>query len=221
MPVASSPTALRREFEYGAAKPPSKARMKKPILFLLCVSLPSLAHMALAQQVSQASFTNADISAFRGDDSTLVNSIALIEQSTGGKVIDIRFSSTANGVPGYNVVIVKAQQVQFFRFEERSKHVVELDASSKPVYMLNWAGKADVHFALQAQVSLSTAIHTAEQSQPGAPAMAAGIARSASNPDSDVHAYNVLLNRGGSVKRVAIDSSTGEVISDPSALNSF
>jgi hypothetical protein len=49
--------------------------------------------------------------------------------------------------------------------------------------------------------------------------MAAGIARSASNPDSDVHAYNLLLNRGGSM--VAIDSSAGEVISDPSALTSF
>jgi uncharacterized membrane protein YkoI len=195
--------------------------MKRTISFLLCVCLPSWANIALAQQVSQPSFTNADISAFHGNDNTLVNAIALIEQSTGGKVIDIRFSNTTNGMPGYNVVIVKAAQVQFFHFEERSKHVTELDASSKPVYMLNWRGKSDVHFAQQAPVSLSTAIQTAEQSQPGAPAMAAGIARSASNPDSDVHAYNVLLNRGGSVKRVAVDSATGQVISDPSALSSF
>jgi uncharacterized membrane protein YkoI len=195
--------------------------MKKISLFLLCGCLSTFAHMALAQQVSQPGFTNADISAFQGNDTTLVNSIALIEQATGGKVIDIRFSNTTNGTPGYNVVLVKAAQVQFFHIEGRSKHVVELNASSKPVYMLNWTGKADVHFATQAQVSLSTAIQTAQQSQPGAPAMAAGIARSASNPDSDVHAYNVLLNRGGSVKRVAIDSSTGQVISDPSALSSF
>jgi uncharacterized membrane protein YkoI len=174
----------------------------------------------LAQQVSQPSFTNQDISAFKGDNNTLVNAIAVTEQSTGGKVIDIRFSST-NGMPGYNVVLVKGAQVQFFHIEERSKHVVELDASSKPVYMLNWRGKTDVHFAQTAQVSLSTAIQTAEQSQPGAPAMAAGIARSASNPESEVHAYNVLLNRGGSVKRVAIDSATGQVIADPSALSSF
>jgi uncharacterized membrane protein YkoI len=195
--------------------------MKRTIPFLLCVGLSSLADITLAQQVSQPAFTKADIAEFRGNDNTLVNTIALIEQSTGGKVIDVRFSNTTSGVPGYNVVIVKAAQVQFFHFEERSKHVIELDASSKPVYMLNWQGKSDVHFALQAQVSLSTAIQTAEQSQPGAPAMAAGIARSASNPESEVHAYNVLLNRGGSVKRVAIDSATGEVISDPSALSSF
>jgi len=195
--------------------------MKRTIPLLLCVCLSPWANIALAQQVSQPSFTNADISAFHGNDNTLVNAIALIEQSTGGKVIDIRFSNSTNGMPGYNVVIVKAAQVQFFHFEERSKHVAELDASSKPVYMLNWRGKSDVHFAMQAQVPLSTAVQTAEQSQPGSPAMAAGIARSASNPDSEVHAYNVLLNRGGSVKRVAVDSSTGEVISDPSALSSF
>ncbi len=194
--------------------------MKRTIPLLLCVCLWPLANVTLAQQVSQPSFTNQDISAFKGDNNTLVNGIAVIEQSTGGKVIDIRFSST-NGMPGYNIVLVKGAQVQFFHFEERSKHVVELDASSKPIYMLNWRGKADVHFAQTAQVSLSTAIQTAEQSQPGAPAMAAGIARSASNPESEVHAYNVLLNRGGSVKRVAVDSATGQVIADPSALSSF
>ncbi len=194
--------------------------MKRTIPILLCVCLWPLAGVTLAQQVSQPSFTNQDISAFKGDNNTLVNAIAVIEQSTGGKVIDIRFSST-NGMPGYNVVLVKGAQVQFFHFEERSKHVVELDASSKPVYMLNWRGKADVHFAQTAQVSLSTAIQSAEQSQPEAPAMAAGIARSASNPESEVHAYNVLLNRGGSVKRIAIDSATGQVIADPSALSSF
>ena len=192
--------------------------MKRTIPLLLCVCLWPLASVTLAQQVSQPSFTNQDISAFKGDNNTLVNAIAVIEQSTGGKVIDIRYSST-NGMPGYNIVLVKGAQVQFFHFEERSKHVVELDASSKPVYMLNWRGKADVRFAQTAQVSLSTAIQTAEQSQPGAPAMAAGIARSASNQESEVHAYNVLLNRGGSVKRVAIDSATGQVIADPSALS--
>jgi uncharacterized membrane protein YkoI len=194
--------------------------MRKTIPLLLCVCLGLFAGMTFAQQVSQPSFTNQDISAFHGDNNTLVNAVAAIEQSTAGKVIDIRFSSV-NTTPGYNVVLVKGTQVQFFRFEGGSKHVVELDASSKPIYMLNWQGKADVHFAQTAQVSLSTAIQTAEQSHPGSPAMAAGIARSASNPESEVHAYNVLLNRGGSVKRVAIDSATGQEISDPSALSSF
>ena len=124
--------------------------MKRTIPLILCVCLSPLASVTLAQQVSQPSFTNDDISTFHGNNNTLVNAIAVIEQSTGGKVIDIRFSNT-NNMPGYNVVLVKAAQVQFFHFEERSKHVVELDASSKPIYMLNWRGKADVHFAQQAR----------------------------------------------------------------------
>jgi len=194
--------------------------MKRTITMLLGVCLWLLTSVTSGQQVSQPSFTNQDISTYHGDSNTLVNAIAVIEQSAAGKVIDIRFAST-NGTPGYNVVLVKGAQVQFFHFEQQSKHVVELDASSKPTYMLNWRGKADVHFAQTAQVSLSTAIQTAEKAHPGAPAMAAGIARSASNPESEVHAYNVLLNRGGSVKRVAIDTVTGEEIADPSALSSF
>ena len=69
-----------------------------------------------------------------------------------------------------------------------------------------------------ATVSLSNAIRTAEQSNNGAPAAAAGIARSASNPDSDVHAYTVLLDDAGRVQSVSSTCLRGEVIADPSAL---
>jgi len=192
--------------------------MMKTIPFLLCVCLLPLTNVVLAQSVAQPNSMKGDISAFHGNQNTLVNAIAAIEQSTGGKVLDIRFSN-ANGMPGYHAVIVKAGQVQFFHIEEVSKHIVELDASSKPVWMLSWRGKADVRAAKQATVSLSNGIRTAEQSQNGAPAMAGGIARSASNPESDVHAYTVLLNVGGSVQSVSVDSSSGQVISDPSTLS--
>jgi uncharacterized membrane protein YkoI len=85
--------------------------------------------------------------------------------------------------------------------------------------MLNWRGKADVHYAKAATVSLSTAIRTAQQSRNGAPAAAAGLARSVGNADSDVQAYSVPLDDRGSVRSVSIDISTGEVIADPSALS--
>jgi len=194
--------------------------MKKSIPLWLCICLLPFANVALAQSVAQSGYMSGDFSAFHGNGNTLVNAVAMVEQATGGKVIDIRFSSS-NGMPAYDAVVVKGTQIQFFHAEERSKHVVELDASSKPAYMLNWRGKSDVHFAQTASVSLSAAIKTAEDSQNGSPAMAAGIARSASNPESDVHAYNVLLNRAGNLKRVSVDSSTGQVISDPSALSGF
>jgi uncharacterized membrane protein YkoI len=191
--------------------------VNKTTVFLLLISLVPVANVTLAQSVAQPGSINGDISAFHGDQNTLVNAIQATEQTTGGRVLDIRFSN-ANGMPAYHAVVLKGTQVQFFRIESPSKHIVELDASSTPVWMLPWRAKADVHYAKAATVSLSSAIRTAQQSK-GAPAAAAGIARSASNPDSDVHAYTVLLDDGGRVRSVSVDSSSGEVISDPSALN--
>jgi uncharacterized membrane protein YkoI len=190
----------------------------RTISFLLCVFLTPLANLTLAQSVAQPGSIKGDISAFHGDRDTLVKAIQATERSTGGKVLDIRFSN-ANGTPGYHAVVVKGAQVDFFKVEQVSNNVIELDASSRPVWMLNWRGKADVHYAKQATVSLSNAIRTAEHSQNGAPAAAAGIARSASNPDSDVHAYTVLVVASGNVQSVSVDSSSGEVISDPSTLS--
>jgi uncharacterized membrane protein YkoI len=190
----------------------------KTISLLFCLFLTSLANVTLAQSVAQPAAIKGDISAFHGDQDTLVNALQAAERSTGGKVVDIRFSN-ANGISGYHAVVVKGGQVDFFKVEQVSNHVIELDTNSKPVWMLNWRGKADVQDAKQATVSLSNAIRTAEQSQNGAPAAAAGIARSASNPDSEVHAYTVLVVVSGKVQSVSVDSSNGEVISDPSALS--
>jgi uncharacterized membrane protein YkoI len=195
--------------------------VNKSTVLLLLISLFPMANLSLAQStaqsVAQSGSINGDIAAFHGDQNTLINAIQAIEQTTGGRVLDIRFSN-ANGVPAYHAVVLKGTQVQFFKFESPSKHIVELDASATPVWMLPWRAKADVHFAKTAAVSLTSAIRTAQQKR-NAPAAAAGIARSASNPDSDVHAYTVLVDDGGRVRSVSIDSSNGEVIEDPSALN--
>jgi uncharacterized membrane protein YkoI len=187
------------------------------LLISLLMGLCVLAGIAPAQTITQPGSINGDISAFHGDQNTLVNAIQTIEQSTGGKVLDIRFSN-AKGVPSYHAVVLKTGQIHFFQLADLSKKVIELDATSTPVWMLNWRGKADVHYAKAATVSLSTAIRTAQQFR-GAPAAAAGLARSVGNPDSDVQAYTVLLDDHGSVRSVSVDMSTGEVIADPSALS--
>jgi hypothetical protein len=70
-----------------------------------------------------------------------------------------------------------------------------------------------------AKVSLADAIRTAEASEDGAPAVVAGVARSASNPTSDVHAYMVGILKNGDLQRVAVDSKTGLVIANPSMLD--
>jgi hypothetical protein len=46
----------------------------------------------------------------------------------------------------------------------------------------------------------------------------AGVARSASNPNSDVHAYMIGILKNGDLQSVAVDSKTGAVIANPSAL---
>jgi hypothetical protein len=69
-----------------------------------------------------------------------------------------------------------------------------------------------------AKVSLGDAIRTAEASQGGAPAVVAGIARSAAKAETDVHAYMVGILKNGTLKRVAVDSQTGLVIEESSAL---
>ncbi|MDB5394249.1 MAG: hypothetical protein JWM91_1755 [Rhodospirillales bacterium] len=179
--------------------------------------LPFVSPLALAQHVAQPAYEKEDISSFHGTADSLPSAIGKIEGATGGKVIEIRFTSS-NGMPGYHVVVAKGGEVQFMHLEARSGKLTTTHENMVPVAMLKWRGKADVHFAETAKVPLSVAIHTAEQADDNAPAIAAGIARSASSPSSDVHAYNILIVRDGTVRRRAVDSDTGEVIADPSAL---
>lgn len=194
--------------------------MKKIIPVSLCICTTLFASATMAQQsVAQSSTMKGDISAFHGDQDTLIHAIRTIEKSTGGKVTEIRFSQI-DGKPGFHAVVAKGGKVSFVHVQERSESVVQIDANNGPPWMMNWRSKAIVHFAETATVSLETAIRTAEQAQ-NAPAIAAGIARSASNPTSDVKAYNVLVAVDGDAKRIAVDDSTGEVIADPSALSSF
>ena len=175
------------------------------------------AALAGAQGVAQPGYSKSGVANFHGNQNSLVHAIHAIQQSTGGRVVEIRYTD-AGGVPGYHAVLVKHGRIQFMRIGELSSNAVAVDVSSRPVWMLKWRGKKDVHLAERARVHLAQAIRTAEQAHSGAPAIAAGIARSASDPDSEVHAYNVLLDVDGSVHRVAVDDSTGEVIANPGAL---
>lgn len=191
--------------------------MIRAIPVSLCAGLMTLSPLAMAQSVAQPGTMNGDISAFRGNAGTLVHVIRMIQHATGGKVVDVRFSD-AHGAPGYHAVVVRHGRVQFFHIEEHSNRVIEIDASSGPVWMLGWRKRADLHADERAKVPLVKAIRTAERSQNGAPAIAAGIARSASNPLSEVHAYTILLDVDGNVRSVSVDDSSGELIANPGAL---
>jgi uncharacterized membrane protein YkoI len=194
--------------------------MKKLMATGLCIGLLHMPCLTLAQAVSQSPSTRyaaADIAAFHGSQNTLTNAIHDIQQSTGGKVVEIRFAQH-NAQPGFHTVVAKGGQVEFARFDQASRSVTQIE--TRPDWMLKWEQRTDVRLAKNPAVSLAQAIQTAEASK-NAPAIAAGIARSASDPDSDVHAYNVLIDAAGSVSRVAVDSATGEIIANPGSLEGW
>jgi uncharacterized membrane protein YkoI len=177
-------------------------------LSIVALQLPGV---VLAQRVAIAEpgkYPTADLAAFRGNQMTLTNAIATVEHSTGGKVVEIRFLEY-NGKPGFHTVVLKNGQVEFDRLELPSKQVMQL--TDRPEWMLKYHQKAELRQEATATVSLEQAIHTAERAQ-GAPAVAAGIARMPAS--SEVHAYNVMLDSGGALRRIAVDNSTGEVIAD-------
>ncbi len=174
---------------------------------------------AAAQGVSQPGYYKGDLDAFHGDAQSLIQALHAFHMGSDARVVEIRFSDK-NGDPGYYAVLQKHGRADFVRVDETGRSV-ELTSASLPDWMLNRNSKVDLRFDRKATVPLAQAISTAEAAYNGAPAIAAGIARSASNPDSDVHAYNVLLDEGGRVQRVAVDSMTGQIISDPQALTAW
>jgi uncharacterized membrane protein YkoI len=185
--------------------------MKTLLVLIVSVVAVPLPSVVMAQRVAIAEpgkYPSADLAAFHGNPATLTNAIATVQQSTGGKVMEIRFLQD-NGKPGFHAVVLKSGQVQFVRLEPPSKQIVQL--TDRPEWMLKYEQKAELKQAAAAQVSLAQAIQTAEKAQ-GAPAVAAGIAHMPSS--SEVHAYNIMVDDRGSLRRIAVDNSTGEVIAD-------
>jgi uncharacterized membrane protein YkoI len=183
----------------------------------ILVGLLQWSSTAIAQtRVAEAgAYPKAYLQAFHGNQTTLTNAIDAIQQSTGGKVIEIRFSAP-NGKAGFHTVVAQNNEVKAARFEPPATQLKQI--SDNPDWMLKWQQKTEVKLATAAPVPLSKAIQTAEAAQ-GAPAIAAGMARSAAT--SDVHAYNIMLDDKGSLKRMAIDSSTGEIIADLSGFEQW
>lgn len=190
---------------------------KLPIVCAIAAAVVLCGAGASAQLVSQQPYTKADLSTWTGAPDTLPRTIQRIEATTGGRVLEIRYSDR-DGMPGFRAAVAKNGGVTFLRVAMQNGSSVEMTEASVPDWMLKWKARADVAAALQASVPLTDAIRTAEQANGGAPAVAAGIASSASNTTSDVQAYNVLTLRDGEVRRIAVDDKTGQVIANPRAL---
>lgn len=191
----------------------------------LALALASAAALALAavpavaQPVGQPPHPKADLTGFNGDPDALPSALQAIEASTGGQVVEIRYGNVG-GTPGFDAAVVKGGQISFMRIATPTEGPVAIAASSLPVWSMNWQGRNLVRVARRAKAPLSAAIRTAEQVS-GAPAVAAGVATSANNPDNDIHAYNVLVSAPDGPRRIAIDSATGAHILNPGALEGW
>lgn len=145
-----------------------------------------------------------------------VHVIRHIEEVSGGRVIEVRFTADDNG-PGWDAAVDQGEHIDFVRLVSEEGQPITLTENSRPTWSLHWPGRNDVHYARTAKVSLVDAIRSAESAE-HEPAVAAGIATLTSNPDRGVTAYNVLLADPDGTVRRAVDADTGQVIANPSAL---
>ncbi len=192
--------------------------MRALLLALATVSSLAAAAPTLAQTLKVNSKISIDVAGFSGDPMVLADAVTKIESMNGGRVAAIAYNNVA-GAPGYGVIVLKGSEVRYWRLDKPAGQPVELTGASIPSWMLTMRDQRRATAVKDARVSLADAIRTAEGTQRGAPAVVAGIARSAANPTSDIQAYMVGLLQEGRLTRVAVDSQTGSPISNPEALD--
>jgi len=192
--------------------------MRALLLVLATAGSFAAAAPTLAQTLKVNSKLSIDVAGFSGDPKTLPDAVAKIESLNGGRVAAIAYNNVA-GAPGYGVIVLKGSEVRYWRLDKPNGKAVELTGTSVPSWLLTMREQRRAAAVKDAKVSLADAIRTAEASQRGAPAVVAGIARSAANPISDIQAYMVGILKEGRLTRVAVDSQSGLRISNPDALD--
>ncbi len=192
--------------------------MRALLLTLAAISSLAVAAPSLAQTLKVNRDISIDVTDFSGDPKILPDIVDKIEALNGGRVAAITFDNVA-GAPGYAAIVLNGSDVRFWRLDSPTSDVVELIGASIPSWMLNWKAQRRANAVKVAKVSLADAIRTAEASKKGAPAVVAGIARSAANPTSDVQAYMIGILKDGRLERVAVNSQSGRPIENPEALD--
>jgi hypothetical protein len=189
------------------------------MLALATVSSLAVGAATLAQTLTVNPNFTIDVTGFSRDPTILPDAVSNIESLNRGRVAAIAYNNVA-GTPGYGVILVAngGSDVTYWRLDKPTGQGVALTGASVPSWMLTWRHQKRATIVGDAKVSLADAIRTAEASKGGAPAVVAGIARSAAKPSSDVHAYMVGILKGGTLLPVAVDSDTGQRIENPEVL---
>jgi hypothetical protein len=143
----------------------------------------------------------------------LPDAIRAIEASTGGKVLEIRFRTTA-GVAGFTAVVANPDDtIGRVAIATPDMKVVAITAADIPDWMAPWSLRADKKSILKAKIPLADSVVQAEQREGGI-AIDARLAQPL-NAGNAVLAYDIMVVRERAPKRVVMDAQTGEKIRDP------
>jgi uncharacterized membrane protein YkoI len=145
----------------------------------------------------------------------LAHAAAALEQSTGGRVLEVRLAN-APGAPAFEAAIARKGGVLYVRIESPGDNVTEIKARDLPPWLLNYHMEAYMRSISKTQVPLDAAIKKAEE-RDNAPAIDAGIAKPLSGTNA-VLAYFVETMKGSTRHDSAIDATTGAPIANPDEL---
>jgi hypothetical protein len=182
--------------------------MKAPRILLTAVTIALVAGVWPA---TPAQTDAADIP--RG---SLTKAVGALEDSTGGKVLEIRFVDDV-GHDHFESVVAKPDEVIYVAVNPVNEDITKIAIKELPVWMLNWKLTQYVRSIEKANTPLTKAVADAE-SRAQAPAIGAGLAKPLTGTNQ-VLAYNIeLLLADGKRKRVAIDDASGARIANPEEL---
>jgi hypothetical protein len=145
----------------------------------------------------------------------LAHAAVILEQSSGGKILEIRLVDTV-GAPAFEAALANAAALAYLRIESPSDNVTQIKETDLPAWLLNYHLEAYMRSVAQAKVPIADAIVKTE-AEARAPAVDAGIAKPLSGSNA-VLAYFVETIKGTLRKEFAIDATSGAFIANPDSL---
>jgi uncharacterized membrane protein YkoI len=146
---------------------------------------------------------------------SLPKAVSALEDSTGGKVLEIRFVDEV-GHERFESVVAQPAEVIYMAVNPVNEDVTKIAVKELPTWMLNWKLTEYVKSIDKAKVPLTKAVAVAE-ALARAPAIGAGLAKPLTGTNQ-VLAYNIELLAGGKRQRIAIDATNGARIANPEEL---
>jgi uncharacterized membrane protein YkoI len=146
---------------------------------------------------------------------SLSKAVSALEDSTGGKVLEIRFVDEV-GHERFESVVALPAEVIYMAVNPVNEDVTKIAVKELPTWMLNWKLTEYVKSIDKAKVPLTKAVAVAE-ALARAPAIGAGLAKPLTGTNQ-VLAYNIELLAGGKRQRIAIDATNGAKIANPEEL---